>query len=108
MKITKIETFLVKVSVHDRFGGQAAKPQTFSNSDYYFEAEWNEIYSRKTESLLIRVETDEGLYGWGESQSPITPEVAKAIIDRMLAPMLVGHDPRQTTVLWDRMYKMMN
>ncbi len=60
-------------------------PDTFSGSDYYFEDEWNEAYSQKVETLLIRIETDTGLYGWGESQAPIVPEVAGNLIDRLWA-----------------------
>lgn len=108
MKISKIETFVIKSPVHDRFGAQTAKPRLLPNSDYYQEAEWREFYSQRTEALLVRVETDEGLWGWGESQSPLVPEAARTIIDRLLAPMLLGCDPRQTSVLWDRMYHSMN
>lgn len=108
MKIARIETFVVKIPVHDRFGGQSTPPDTFIDSDYYFEEEWNEVYSQKVETLLIRVETDTGVYGWGESQAPIAPEVAKTLIDRVLGPMLLGSDPRRTNVLWERMYKSMH
>jgi galactonate dehydratase len=108
MKITKIETFVLKIPRHDRFGGQAETPQTFPGSDYYFESDWREVYSQKTESLLIRVSTDQGIHGWGESQSPIVPEVAATIIQRLLGPMVLGHDPTDTAALWDRMYESMN
>jgi len=108
MKVTKIDTFVIKAPTHDRFGGQTSKPNPFRGSDYYQEAEWREFYSRLTETLLIRVETDEGLYGWGESQAPLVPEVAKDIVDRLLTPALLGCDPRETSVLWDRMYHSMN
>src|SRR5262245_59977156 len=108
MKITRIETFTVKIPRHDRFGGRPEEPQAFPESDYYFESDWREVYSRKTETLLIRVSTDEGIHGWGESQSPIVPEVAKTIIERLLTPMLLGHDPLCTSALWNRMYESMN
>lgn len=108
MKITRVETFVVKIPHHDRFGGQVAPPKTFPGSGYYFEEEWNEAYADQIQSLLIRVETDDGLHGWGESQAPIVPEAARDLIDRLLGPMLVGSDPRQTNVLWERMYKSMH
>jgi L-alanine-DL-glutamate epimerase-like enolase superfamily enzyme len=107
MKISRIQTLVVKAPVHDRFGGQTSSPLTFPGTDYYFESEWREVYSRKSEALLVRIDTEEGLHGWGESQAPIMPEVAKIIIDRLLAPLLIGCDPRQTNVLWDRMYNAM-
>lgn len=108
MKISKIDTFVVKAPVHDRFGGQSTNVGAFPKSDYFFEAEWGEVYSRRLEGLLVRVETEEGLHGWGESQAPIAPEVTKDVIDRLLAPMMIGADPRQTGVLWERMYRSMS
>ncbi len=108
MRISQIQTFVVKVPMHDRFGGQTERPSTLPGTNYYFEAEWKEIYSDRSESLLVRIDTDEGVHGWGECQSPIVPDVAKTIIDRLLAPVLMGRDPRQTNVLWDRMYTTLN
>ena len=108
MKITSITTRVIKVPLHDRFGGQSTPPQTFPKSDYYFESEWSEVYSRNVESLFVRIDTDAGIHGWGESQSPIIPEVAQTIIDRLLSPMLIGRDPIDTDRLFDLMYKSMS
>jgi L-alanine-DL-glutamate epimerase-like enolase superfamily enzyme len=108
VKITRVETFVVKIPHHDRFGGQTEPPRTFPGSEYYFEKEWNEAYADKVQSLLVRVETDEGLHGWGEGQAPVVPEAARELIDRLLGPMLVGSDPRETNVLWERMYRSMH
>ena len=108
MRISKIQTFAVKAPTHDRFGGQNERPATLQETNYYFESEWKEIYSQRSESVLVRIDTDEGVHGWGECQAPIVPEVVKGVIDRLLAPVIVGSDPRQTEVLWNRMYTTMN
>ena len=108
MKISRVHTTVVKIPHHDRFAGQAARPVTFPHSDYYFEDEWREVYSRNVESLFVRVETDEGVHGWGECQAPIVPEAAQAIVDRLLGPMLLGEDPLQTDELFERMFTSMN
>lgn len=108
MKIDRIRTFVVKMPYHDRFGGQTKVPSVFPGSDYYFEGDWREVYANRTQTLLIRIDTDDGLYGWGESQAPIVPEAAQSVIEQLLGPMLLGQDPRQVDVLWDRMYRSMN
>ncbi len=108
MKIDRIRTFVVKMPYHDRFGGQTKVPSVFPGSDYYFEDDWREVYARRTQTLLIRVDTDDGVYGWGESQAPIVPEAAQSVIEQLLGPMLLGQDPRQAEALWDRMYRSMN
>ena len=63
------------------------------------------------DALLIRVHTDEGIVGIGESDS--LPQVVKAIIDAPpshkiasgLRALLVGEDPLAISRLWRRMYE---
>lgn len=73
-----------------------------------------EIKSRTDSSqdaLIIEVETDEGLIGYGEVDS--CPSVAKAIIDATtshtqvhgLRSLLLGEDPLQIRYLWNKMYQ---
>jgi len=108
MKIDRIRAFVVKMPYHDRFGGQTNGPLMFPGSDYYFEDDWREVYAGRTQTVLVRVDTDEGLYGWGESQAPIVPEAAYSVIEHLLGPMLLGEDPRQAERLRDKMYRSMN
>ena len=56
----------------------------------------------KSDSLLIQVETDEGLTGLGASLG--SPPVVKAIVEHELAPALVGEDPMYSERLYEKMY----
>ncbi len=51
---------------------------------------------------LARIETDDGAVGWGEciSMWPEASLAVKTIIERGLAPLLVGRDPQDTHALW--------
>jgi L-alanine-DL-glutamate epimerase-like enolase superfamily enzyme len=108
LKIERLDVYVVKVNQHDRFGAQAAKPVTLGQSSYYFESEWREAYSTQSQSCFIRVEADSGLVGWGEAQAPLVPEVAGALIYELLGPIVLGMDPRQPEVVYDRLYHSMN
>lgn len=108
MKVERVEIFVVKVSQHDRFGGQAAQPKTLNGSNYYFEAEWREAYSTQSQSCLIKLTTDSGHVGWGEAQAPLVPEVAGTIVKELLGPILIGQDPRRPEVIYDLLYRSMN
>ena len=55
-------------------------------------------------SLIVRVDTDEGVVGWGEGGQYGPPEPVKACIDAVLAPMLLGKDPRTPAVHWENGY----
>ncbi len=54
--------------------------------------------------LLLRVETDEGVVGYGE---PIVEGRARTVEQavRELEPYLIGHDPRRIEAIWQRLYK---
>lgn len=54
-------------------------------------------------ACLVRIETSEGLDGYGLTS--ITDEnVVTTVIERVIAPALVGQDPTNHEALWDRMY----
>jgi len=57
---------------------------------------------------LVRVETDEGLTGFGEAKGAVgSAAICSPIvscINEELRPLLVGEDPRNITKLWERMY----
>jgi D-galactarolactone cycloisomerase len=64
-------------------------------------------YSRTIDTCLIRVETDEGVVGWGECKAPVAPGVAAAAVDELLAPIVVGSSVDSVAVTWERMYAAM-
>lgn len=108
IKIERIDIYIVKVGEHDRFGGQAEQLQTLGQSSYYFEAEWREVYSVLSQSCFVKLTTNTGHVGWGEAQAPMVPEVAGTLLRELLAPLVVGSDPRQHEVIFDRLYRSMN
>ncbi len=53
--------------------------------------------------LFVKVETDAGICGWGES-SPNGPETVEAMIRHQLANWLIGQNPFDVEPLWDKMF----
>ena len=58
----------------------------------------------KRQTVLVRVETDSGLEGWGEIFCQATPIVYTTLIAELLAPKLINADPWDREVLWQRLY----
>jgi len=66
------------------------------------------------DDLLIRIETDEGIVGYGEVDS--SPEVGKAVIDSEMShgtcyglrEILIGMDPFDIEQIWELMYRKTN
>ena len=59
-------------------------------------------------SVIVKIITDEGIVGWGESMCHGTqpPEPAKAVIDSWLRPVLTGRDPFDVEVIWEELYNL--
>ncbi len=82
MKITKIHTHVL----------QAALSQPFAYSRAW--------YDTRT-AMLVEIETDAGVIGWGECYGPA--RMTAAVVDSV-APWLIGEDPLRTDVLWQMVY----
>ena len=62
------------------------------------------VYSRTIDTVIVRIETDTGHVGWGEAKAPVAPQATAKIIELLLTDILIGADPRDVLVLWERMY----
>jgi L-alanine-DL-glutamate epimerase-like enolase superfamily enzyme len=74
MKIRAIETIIVEIPFSDGGRGEGLTPTAW----------------RTLETLLIRIEDEDGWVGWGEGFGYFTAAATKAVIDRMIAPTIVG------------------
>jgi len=57
----------------------------------------------KMNTLFLRIVTDQGIEGWGEGFGHATCAATRAVLDRQLAPMLLGQDARDIAGLHRRM-----
>ncbi|CAN5738261.1 mandelate racemase/muconate lactonizing enzyme family protein [soil metagenome] len=74
MRIRSVETTIVEIPFRDGGRGEGITPTTW----------------RTLETVLVRVEDDDGVVGWGEGFGYFTADATKAMIDRNVAPFAVG------------------
>jgi len=85
MKITAVKTIRLRASV-------PPEGQVLSRSG-----------TRKARATtLVRIDTDEGIFGIGSCSG--NGELIEAVVGRVLEPILLGMDPRDTDEIWDRAY----
>jgi D-galactarolactone cycloisomerase len=86
VKIARITTHVLRVPLGDLhfYSSQAAFPERTS--------------------MLVRVETDNGLVGWGEGGQYGPPEPVASVIDDVVAPMLIGKAADDPVAVWERLY----
>jgi len=83
MKITKIETFILKDKLSQSF---------------YF-SQWK--YSERC-ICLVKITNSDGQYGWGEGYGPA--EMLESGI-KLLKPLVVGENPLENELIWNKMYR---
>lgn len=87
MKITGVKTYVLEATLGEHGFG------------------WSQRVTDRRQSALCVVDTDEGIQGVGEAFYVGGPaQVVATLIDDGLGPLVVGHDPFDTGVLWDRLY----
>lgn len=111
MRITRVDTFAVQAKPADRqaYWGSRAwgaedRARVELSREYPPPQRRRFIYSKTIDTVLVKITTDDGLVGWGEAKAPVAPQATKEIIDRLLVDVVMGADPRDMVVLWERMY----
>ena len=89
MKITAIETILVAVTSDGGRPLDASRPA------------WREF-----PTLLVRVDTDEGLSGWGEAYGYGIAPATKIALDQIVTPLVVGADPGDIAGIGHRLNRL--
>lgn len=74
MRIRSIETVVVEIPFVDGGKGEGITPTAW----------------RSLETVLVRIEDEDGNVGWGEGFGYFTADATKALIDRLIAPLLPG------------------
>ncbi|WP_052290732.1 hypothetical protein [Caldivirga maquilingensis] len=96
MKITDVKTYVLRAEV--------GKPVTG------FRGHYETVASRISHgftAVYVKIETDEGIVGWGESIAREAPSAAASVINELFRPMLLGRDPLDNEVLWEELFTAM-
>ncbi len=60
----------------------------------------------KRDAVLVKVETDEGITGWGEAHHGRAPGAIAKLIDTTISELVVGMDALDAVGVWNRVYQM--
>ncbi|WP_193187240.1 mandelate racemase/muconate lactonizing enzyme family protein [Nisaea sediminum] len=89
MKITSIRSHVLQYGLAEELG-------------------YSQQYYLKRTTHLVEISTDEGLTGWGECFGGGDIAFAnKAIVERVIQPMVLGMDPLAREVIWHKVYNLL-
>ncbi len=107
MKIKEITAFPVRIPHGDESEGKD-RPAVIDFGDYFVDEQaFTSIYSKHHETTVIKIETDTGIVGWGEAQSPVSPRTTQVIIEDLVRPLIMRRDPFDIEAIWTRNFGAM-
>src|SRR3954451_2111459 len=83
MKITAVDPIVLRIPFQDGGTGLGMTPQRWAVLD----------------TVLVRIETDTGLVGWGEAFGYFCHRAVAAAVTDLVAPSLIGRDPSDPAAL---------
>jgi galactonate dehydratase len=107
MKISAVRAYPLRLTGREAYLGSLPDGAEPAGDDYFTRPPWRSLYSRHFETVLVRIDTDEGATGWGEALAPVGPQIVAAAVDRLLAPALLGRDPTRVRPLWTMLSGLM-
>lgn len=107
MKISSVETFIVTLPRDVPYLGPLGPGESVNARGYVVRQGNGTIYPTVDRSVVVRVTTDDGLVGWGETYGICAPRATCEIINDLLAPVLIGDSPEDVETIWDRLYGLM-
>src|SRR5881628_4177002 len=92
MKITRVETMVVNLPMVIEGATPRLRDRAVTSIDI----------------LLVRVDTDQGVSGWGESFGHRIFPATRAAIDTVLGPLCLGRDPTQIAAIHDDLQRLLH
>ena len=120
MKIVSVEAIPIQAPFEDVYWGNQSwghnksgdsnapgLPPGDDRSQYPYFWRSRAAYSRTVDTTIVKIMTDSGIVGWGEAKSPVAPTITATVIRDLAAGLLIGEDPTDPVLHWDRLYGAM-
>lgn len=108
MRITEVDAIPIKIPRGAKWDENRETENINDYGDYFIDRNaWTSIYPKHLETTLVRIETDDGIVGWGEAFSPVSRRTTATIVEDLCRTVVMGHDPRDVEYLWYRTYSSM-
>ena len=106
-KVAGIEVYCVTLEQKVPYLGPLRDRETINEQGYFVRAGNRTVYTRKNRSIIVRIFTDAGIEGWGETYGLITPQATAAIINDLLQGFVIGRNPFDVENIYEDLYDLM-
>ena len=106
-RVASVETFIVTIARDTPYLGPLGAGERVNERGYVVRRGNGTIYPVVDRSVVVRITTDDGRIGWGETYGICAPRATCEIINDLLAPVTIGADPADVEHIWDELYGLM-
>ena len=106
-RVAKVEAFILTVPRDEPYLGALRKGEEKNEKGYFVRKGNKTVYLDKDRTVLVRVETESGAVGWGETYGLVAPRATTEIISDLLADFVIGRDPADASDIHDDLYNLM-
>lgn len=105
--IKKVEVFPISIPRETPYLGKLEEGNSYNEKGYFIRPGNASIYSIHDQSLLVRITTQTGDYGWGECVAFYAPEVCATIVNELIGPLLIGRSAHDVVKIYEDLYNAM-
>ncbi len=108
LKITKVEPVIIRSPNENKPESEIVRmtPLAAETEDIgiWRRLERAEPSRSSYQTCLVKITTDQGVYGWGEGHAVTAPRIVRTIITDLFAPILIGQDARNVEAIFEKLY----
>lgn len=105
--IARLDIFIYSDKRDQPYLGPLADGEEINERGYVVRKGNGTIYPTIDRSVVVKLTTDSGIEGWGETYGICAPKATCEIIADLIAPVVKGKEPEQVEKIWQENYDMM-
>ncbi|MDH3663315.1 MAG: mandelate racemase/muconate lactonizing enzyme family protein, partial [Alphaproteobacteria bacterium] len=106
-RVASVQTFSLTIPRDTPYLGIARGGEEPNSKGYLVRKGNRTVYPVFDRSVLVRIETADGVVGWGETYGLVAPGAVGAIVGDLLADFTIGRDPTDPSAIYDDLYDLM-
>ncbi len=106
-RVAKVESFILTVARDEPYLGALRSGEEVNDKGYFVRKGNKTVYLNRDRTVLVRVVTDSGAVGWGETYGLAAPRATTEIITDLLVDFVVGRAPAEASEIHDDLYDLM-
>jgi len=105
-RIASLEVYVVDLTQDSPYLGNLGEAEKVNPYGYFVRQQNGTVYVRNNRSLVLRILTENGVEGWGETYGLVAPKATAELIKDLLTGFVVGRDPFDVQAIHDHLYDL--